>query len=103
MPQDVKAATMDFQSAALVAPAGDDPVGGDFQVIHCPDDSRVVLVMGDVTGRGREAAPYADQLCADVKAIADSTYDPADFLEDLNTRICEDAEFDRYVTACVIM
>lgn len=93
---------MAVTTAALVAPARDEPVGGDFQRIdHL--DGRTVLVVGDVAGNGSEAAPYADRLCATLGELLHEPEDPARLLEELNAKVYGDPSFDRYVTACALI
>ena len=85
----------------MVLPAGEDSVGGDFQVIQTTGSATIVFV-GDVAGNGADAAPYADQLCSELRERARQD-DPAALLEELNTRIYEDSDFDRFVTACCVV
>ena len=87
--------------AAAILPAGEADTGGDFKVVrnHGP---KTVAVVGDVEGNGRDAAPYADRLCHELGHDADSA-DPVELLEQLNTRVYADPDFDRFVTACVVV
>lgn len=88
-------------SAAMIAPSGSDEVGGDFQLVR-PVGSKTVAVVGDVTGSGADAAEYAERLCrelADAVALAD----PVPILEELNRVIYARPDFDRFVTACVVV
>ena len=93
---------MTISTAVLVAPARDESVGGDFQLIE-EVGSRTVVVVGDVTGNGEEAAPYAKRLCGSLTALMRQAQDPAELLEELNSTIYEDGEFDRFVTACALI
>ena len=88
-------------SAAIVVPAGDAQVGGDFQLVRAVGSKTAALV-GDVAGSGTDAARYADRLCAELKEVADLA-DPVALLEELNTRIYADPGFDRPVTACAVV
>jgi serine phosphatase RsbU (regulator of sigma subunit) len=85
----------------LVLPAGEDSAGGDFQVVQSIESNTVVFV-GDVAGNGGEAAPYANRLCAELQQNL-GLADPAELLEELNTRIYNDPDFDRFVTACSVV
>jgi serine phosphatase RsbU (regulator of sigma subunit) len=93
---------MGVSTASLVAPAGDERVGGDFQ--HVEDvGCRTVLVVGDVAGNGSSAAPYADRLCTTLGDLMRGSDDPACLLEGLNAEIYADSSFDRFVTACALI
>jgi phosphoserine phosphatase RsbU/P len=87
------------QSAAIVVPAGEAKVGGDFQLVR-ELGSRTVVVVGDVAGSGTDAAPYAERLCAELEKT--SARDPVTLLEELNTCVCSDPDFDRLVTATAV-
>jgi serine phosphatase RsbU (regulator of sigma subunit) len=102
MPQGRKAGELRVTTAALVTPARDEPVGGDFHLVQAVD-SRTVVVVGDVTGSGVDAAPYADRLCAELSEIARTSSDPAELLEELNIKVYGEAGFDRFGTACALI
>jgi serine phosphatase RsbU (regulator of sigma subunit) len=89
------------RSASVVMPVGNDSVGGDFQVVRSVGSCTIVFV-GDITGNGGEAAPYANQLCATLEQILDKA-DPVELLEALNTRIYNDPDFDRFATGCAVV
>ena len=89
-------------TAALVTPARDEAVGGDFQLVD-EVASRTVVVVGDVTGNGADAAPYAERLCGTLRESIRGAEDPAELLEELNASIYEDRDFDRFVTACALI
>jgi phosphoserine phosphatase RsbU/P len=89
------------ESAAMVLPAGESDIGGDFELVHTRG-SKTVAVVGDVQGNGRDAAPYADRLCQELERDAASA-DAVDVLEKLNSRVYADPDFDRFVTACVVV
>jgi serine phosphatase RsbU (regulator of sigma subunit) len=62
-------------------------VGGDFfQVIPYPDGSLLVVV-GDVSGKGMAAAMLVAVLVGAIRTRADSTADPAEILRTLNDRL----------------
>jgi serine phosphatase RsbU (regulator of sigma subunit) len=62
-------------------------VGGDFfQVIAYPDDSLLVVV-GDVSGKGMAAAMLVAVLVGALRTRADETSDPAEILRTLNERL----------------
>lgn len=89
-------------TATLVAPARDETVGGDFQLVQSVA-SRTVVVVGDVTGRGSDAAPYAERVCAELGELAARASDPAELLEELNTRVRDQGASGRFVTACALI
>jgi sigma-B regulation protein RsbU (phosphoserine phosphatase) len=89
-----------IHTAAVVLPAGEAEIGGDFQVVR-DVSSKTIALVGDVTGNGPEAARYADRLCEDVERAVDLA-DPVAILEELNRRIYGAADFDRFVTACAV-
>jgi serine phosphatase RsbU (regulator of sigma subunit) len=89
------------ESAAIVLPVADAEVGGDFQLVR-DVGSKTIALVADVAGNGADAAPYADRLRAQLDKDADLS-DPVALLEDLNTRIYADPDFDRPVTACAVV
>jgi sigma-B regulation protein RsbU (phosphoserine phosphatase) len=89
--------------APLLSPAGDEKRGGDFYVIE-RTGSRVVVVVGDVMGKGEAAAPCADRARGMVSRRIASCQDPAGLLEVLNSDLESNGGFvERYVTACVML
>ncbi len=75
-------------------------VGGDFfQVIAHPDGSLLVVV-GDVSGKGMAAAMLVAVLVGAVRTRADETFDPAAILHTLNGRLLGRAG-DHFAT-CVV-
>lgn len=93
---------MSISTAVLVAPARDEQVGGDFQLVK-EIGPRTIAVVGDVTGNGQAAAPYAERLCGTLSALMRRAEDPGELLEELNAAIYADSEFDRFVTACALI
>jgi serine phosphatase RsbU (regulator of sigma subunit) len=96
------AAEAGIVNAALVMPVDGSAVGGDFCLIE-DVGSRTVALVGDVTGKGDEAAPYAGRLRAELKPHVDREHDPAELLERLNAIIYSDPDFDRFTTACAVI
>ena len=63
-------------------------VGGDFfQIIAHPTDGSVLIVLGDVTGHGLQAAMMVSLLVGTVRTEAMHTYDPLKILAMLNRRL----------------
>jgi serine phosphatase RsbU (regulator of sigma subunit)/anti-sigma regulatory factor (Ser/Thr protein kinase) len=63
--------------AAFYSPAGDQEAGGDFYDVLPLEDGRVVAVVGDVMGRGVEAAAAMAQIRTMIRAYAIVDPDPA--------------------------
>jgi len=84
--------------------AAEQGVSGDFYVVMpAPDDSTFIAV-GDVAGRGLDAAKRAWYVRTLLASSADITYDPATVLERANRGLISDAGFDtRFVTAACIL
>jgi sigma-B regulation protein RsbU (phosphoserine phosphatase) len=62
-------------------------VGGDFFQILPAGEGGLVLVIGDVAGKGLSAAMLVSVLVGAIRAIADFTWDPAEMLARLNERL----------------
>ena len=74
-----------FEVAACYRPAVDSlEVGGDWHDAAWIDDDRLAIVVGDVVGRGIEAASAMGQLRSAVRALALSGLGPARLLERLD-------------------
>jgi len=74
-----------FAVDAVYKPA--QQVGGDFfQVLPTPD-SGLLLVVGDVAGKGMPAAMLVAVLVGAARTLARFTYDPGEILAELNVRI----------------
>lgn len=64
-------------------------VGGDFfQVLPQPDDGSVLIVIGDVAGKGIEAGMLATLIVGAIRTAAAFTSDPRHILALLNERLC---------------
>jgi sigma-B regulation protein RsbU (phosphoserine phosphatase) len=75
-------------------------VSGDFHLVADGPRETVVLVVGDVTGKGIEAARRAVFVRATFAAAAPYADDPADVLGLVNAALLESEEFDeRFATA----
>jgi hypothetical protein len=63
-------------------------VGGDFfQIIPNPSDGSLLIVAGDVTGKGLKAGMLVALLVGATRSTAESTTDPGAILEALNRRL----------------
>jgi len=80
-PRDPRLAVAAHYSPAL----GELEVGGDWHDALQLDDDRVALAVGDVVGRGIEAAATMGQLRSAVRALAGTLLTPAGLLAELDT------------------
>jgi hypothetical protein len=63
-------------------------VGGDFfQIIEGEDDS-ILIVLGDVSGKGLKAAMLVSLIVGTIRTLAKFTRDPMEVLRGLNERLC---------------
>jgi hypothetical protein len=63
-------------------------VGGDFfQIIPCPSDGSLLIVAGDVTGKGLKAGMLVALLVGAIRSTAELNGDPLFVLEALNRRL----------------
>jgi len=69
--------------------AGDMLVGGDFFDAFRLGDDSVMLVVGDVTGKGLKAAARTVEVTFALRAFAQDYHDPAETLDRLNKFICD--------------
>lgn len=92
----------EVSTAVLLAPAGDETACGDFYLIERVG-SRTFIVVGDVTGKGLAAAPYAAPVKSSLGAHLEDAEDPAALLEELNAELYADPSADRFVTAVVLV
>lgn len=75
-------------------------VGGDFtDVVQC-EDGRVLLVVGDVQGKGVRATRLTETARSAVRALSTVSSSPGFILEHANRALLAQ-EFDQFVTVCV--
>jgi MFS family permease len=83
VPEPVTSSTFTVESAYYPART----VGGDFyQIVPHPDGS-LLIVVGDVSGKGMAAAMLVAVLVGAMRTRADQTFDPAAILHSLNDRM----------------
>ena len=82
--------------AALCRPAYE--VGGDYYDVFALPDGRLAVVVGDVSGKGIQAAFFMTLIKGHVRALSLSTRDPADVLRHLNRLFREQAPRGLFVT-----
>ena len=73
-------------------------VGGDFYDIIPLDDGRVVIAVGDVSGKGSPAALLMALLLAMMRTLVDEKLDPATLVARLNLQVIRHAPGTRFIT-----
>ena len=64
-------------------------VGGDFfQTIPHPTDGSVLIVVGDVTGKGLQAGMLVALIVGVIRTTVETTFDPLEVMQSLNRRLC---------------
>lgn len=86
----------EFDIYASMTPAKE--VGGDFYDFFLADEDHLVMVIGDVSGKGVPAALYMVIAKTLLKNQAGNQLSPAGILEEVNGQLCENNESDMFVT-----
>ena len=86
----------DFDVYAMMAPAKE--VGGDFYDFFLVGDTRLAVVIGDVSDKGVPAALFMMTAKTFIKARALQGGSPAEILRDVNDRLCENNRSGMFVT-----
>lgn len=73
-------------------------VGGDFYDIIPLEDGRVVIAVGDVSGKGSPAALLMALLLAMMRTLVDEKLEPAELLARLNLQVIRHAPGTRFIT-----
>lgn len=85
--------------ASRYAPAGDGhEIGGDFFDIFSLDDHTWGLVLGDVSGKGAEAAAVTAEIRYTLRTLADPQRSPSRTLRELNNRLLASTDSERFCT-----
>ena len=93
------AAIPDSELATRYQPAGDGrEIGGDFFDVFSLDDETWGVVLGDVSGKGAEAAAVTAQTRYTLRTLADPRHRPSRTLRDLNARLLDSTESERHCT-----
>jgi serine phosphatase RsbU (regulator of sigma subunit) len=95
LPQGTYAAG-DIRIFGVTRPAN--TVGGDFYDVLPLPDGRVILALGDVTGKGSPAALLMALLLAVLRTLVDERLEPAPLTERLNAQICRHSPGSRFIT-----
>ena len=79
-------------------------VGGDFYDVFEPRKGQLVVVVGDVSGKGPEAAAFVGAVRHIIRTLTVSHDDPAHVLRRLNDSLLEEMmSDDRFCTVCIAM
>jgi PAS domain S-box-containing protein len=85
--------------ASRYAPAGDgSEVGGDFLDVFGLDPQTWAFVLGDVSGKGAEAAAVSAAARYTLRALANTEHSPATTLGEVNTRLLAQTDAERHCT-----
>lgn len=88
--------------AVRYLPAAGGEVSGDFYDVFALPDGTWLLVVGDVCGKGVEAAALTAQARYTVRALAPHLREPGAILEGLNDALRRQRDDDRFVTLAVL-
>ncbi|RYP88942.1 GAF domain-containing protein [Nocardioides guangzhouensis] len=92
----------DLDTAAFLRVAHEhEELGGDFYDVHGADDD-LTLLLGDVAGKGVEAAVHAKRIRNAVRTASHVDRDPAWILALVNRVLCDEAEPDSEVIATAV-
>jgi len=93
------AAIPDTELATRYEPAGDGrEIGGDFFDVFSLNEDTWGVVLGDVSGKGAEAAAVTAQTRYTLRTLADPRHHPSRTLRDLNVRLLASTETERHCT-----
>jgi phosphoserine phosphatase RsbU/P len=73
-------------------------VGGDFYDMLPLADGRVIVTLGDVSGKGSPAALLMALLLAVLRTLVDERLEPQALMERLNAQICRHSPASRFIT-----
>ncbi len=86
----------EFDIYASMTPAKE--VGGDFYDFFLVDEDHLVIVIGDVSGKGVPAALYMVIAKTLLKNQVGNCLSPKEILEEVNGQLCENNQSDMFVT-----
>ncbi|GAA0987317.1 PP2C family protein-serine/threonine phosphatase [Nocardiopsis tropica] len=92
-----------MEAASYYHPASPDQLGGDFYDLLRLDDTRWVFFLGDVRGKGPEAATLTSRVRYALRAAALHTSEPAEALDTLNTVLLEGHAHDDEARHCTVV
>jgi GAF domain-containing protein len=73
-------------------------VGGDFYDLIAMDDNRLALVIGDVSGKGLDAAQHAAMIKLVLRGFATESPEPAALLARVNRVLCQTSQREGFVS-----
>jgi serine phosphatase RsbU (regulator of sigma subunit) len=74
-------------------------VGGDFYDYLTNDDSKITIIIGDVSGKGTSAALYMSKVQGIMRSLNDFNLSPAELLTKANRLLVKDLEKQSFITA----
>lgn len=86
----------EFDLYASMTPAKE--VGGDFYDFFLADHDHLVMVVGDVSGKGVPAALYMVISKTLIKNGTNASLSPGEILEEVNEQLCKNNDSDMFVT-----
>jgi sigma-B regulation protein RsbU (phosphoserine phosphatase) len=86
----------DIEICGITRPAN--TVGGDFYDVLPMRDGRVIVALGDVSGKGSPAALLMALLLAVLRTLVDEELDAPALVERLNVQICRHSPASRFIT-----
>ena len=93
-----------LELAALSLPAGrDELIGGDFSDVLVRPDGMVVVLIGDVTGKGIKAAGFTETVRAAVRTLALISPSPEYILGNVNRLLLHEGGYRQLVTALLVV
>ena len=93
-----------LELAALSLPAGrNELIGGDFRDVIVRRDGKVVALIGDVTGKGIEAAGFTETVRAAVRTLALISPSPEYILGNVNRLLLHEGEHQQLATALLVV
>ena len=93
-----------LELAALSLPAGrEELIGGDFCDVLARSDGMVVALIGDVTGKGIQAAGFTETVRAAVRTLALISASPEYILGNVNRLLLHEGEHQQPVTALLVV
>ncbi|XKK40059.1 SpoIIE family protein phosphatase [Nocardiopsis sp. ARC36] len=92
-----------MEAASYYHPASPDQLGGDFYDLLRLDGARWVFFLGDVRGKGPEAATLTSRARYALRAAALHTSEPAEVLGTLNTVLLEGQAHDEEARHCTVV
>lgn len=86
----------DVEICGITRPAN--TVGGDFYDVLTLRDGRVIVTLGDVSGKGSPAALLMALLLAVLRTLVDEELEASALMERLNAQICRHSPGSRFIT-----